>query len=81
LPINDAGQPLAVELRVTGQESLTTPLGSVSTFKLEPRVLSGQRRDVQTAVWLTDDARHLPVLVEIAAGFGRLRVKLVDYRP
>jgi hypothetical protein len=81
LPVNDGGQRLDVELTVQGQESVVTPAGSFAALKVEPRFSAGARRQVQTTIWITDDERRLPVLVEITAGFGRLRVKLVDYRP
>ncbi|MGH9199900.1 MAG: DUF3108 domain-containing protein, partial [Vicinamibacterales bacterium] len=81
LPINDAGQRLAVEFTVRARESVATPAGSFAALKVEPRFSAGARRQVETTIWITDDARRLPVLVEIAAGFARLRVKLVDYRP
>ncbi len=81
LPINDGGQRLAIEFTVHAPEPTVTPAGSFRAFKLVPRFTAGARRDVQTTIWITDDARKLPVLVEISAGFGRLRVKLVDYRP
>jgi hypothetical protein len=81
LPINDAGQRLAIEISVQGPVPIATAAGSFSALELVPRVAAGARRDVQTSIWVSDDARRLPLMVEIAAGFGRLRVKLVDYRP
>jgi hypothetical protein len=32
-------------------------------------------------VWLSADRAHIPLAAEIDASFGRLRLKLVDYRP
>jgi hypothetical protein len=81
LPLNEGGQRLAIEFTVEGQESVITPAGTFAALRLAPHFLAGARRDVQSTIWITDDARRLPVLVEISAGFGRLRLKLVDYRP
>ncbi|HQZ39017.1 MAG TPA: hypothetical protein PLH72_08245 [Vicinamibacterales bacterium] len=32
-------------------------------------------------MWISADARRVPVCVDLADGFGRVRVELVDYRP
>jgi hypothetical protein len=40
-----------------------------------------RRQPIAATVWLTRDAKRLPVRLEVSAGFGALRVELVDYRP
>jgi hypothetical protein len=31
-------------------------------------------------IWLSDDERKIPVRAVVEAGFGRVRLELVDYR-
>jgi hypothetical protein len=36
---------------------------------------------VDATIWISADERRLPLAADITAGFGRVRLKLVNYRP
>ena len=83
IPVDDAGRHLAVRVRVKGTEVVPAPGGAIQTLRL--RVLIerrlARRQSVAATLWLSADARRVPVRLDLSAGFGRLRAELVDYRP
>ncbi len=83
LPINEAGRGLTLEVTVGNREVVQTAAGPVEAFRVSPRLIERvpRRRPVEATVWLSADGRRLPVAADVAAGFGRIRLKLVDYRP
>jgi hypothetical protein len=50
---------------------------------VQPRLATRvqRRQAVEATIWISADDRRVPLAAEIAAGFGRVRLKLVDYRP
>jgi hypothetical protein len=83
VPLNEAGRNLALTVGVPGREMVTINGTSVPAWRVEPRFTTRvqRRQPIESTLWLSDDARRVPLLVEVAAGFGRVRLKLVDYRP
>ena len=83
LPLNEAGRGLTLEVAVGDREVVQTVAGPVEAFRVSPRTVERvpRRRPVEATVWLSADGRRLPVAADVAAGFGRIRLKLVDYRP
>jgi len=83
LPLNEAGRNLALTVGVPARETITVDGSQVSALRVEPRFTARiqRRQAIASTLWLSDDARRVPLVVEVAAGFGRLRLKLVDYRP
>ncbi len=68
---------------VVGRERITTALGAFDTVKIEPSVIwmseGSFRADArETAIWITDDARHLPVRIAAAIFFGNVYADLVS---
>jgi hypothetical protein len=39
------------------------------------------RQSLAATIWLSNDERHLPLILDLEAGFGHVRVELVSYRP
>jgi hypothetical protein len=39
------------------------------------------RRSATATLWVSDDARKIPVALDLEAGFGRIRLELVHYTP
>ncbi len=79
LQISDSGLVYTVPVTVTKRESLKTALGRVMCLRVEPEVFGPGRLIEQKGrmtIWITDDARRIPVRGEIDAGFGRINVKL-----
>ena len=83
LPLNEAGRTLALTVSVPARETITVNGAPVAALRVEPRFTARvqRRQAIQSTIWLSDDARRVPVMVEVEAGFGRVRLKLVDYRP
>ena len=81
-PVNEAGRNLILELGVIGQEPVTVGGQSRPALRLAPRVRQRveRRAPVAATLWLSDDERRLPLVVEVAAGFGRVRLELAGYR-
>lgn len=83
LPVNDGGRGLVVTVRVGERERIEVGGRSEEAFRVEPRIAARveRRQPIDATFWLSADARRLPLVADIAAGFGRIRLKLVDYRP
>ncbi len=80
VPLSDSGRTFRVPVTVVERKRLkTTALGQVSTLRVdvdvfgEGRLLPG---DGNLSIWLTDDARHIPVQARVTSSMGTLDVKL-----
>lgn len=77
--ISDSGLAYTVPVKVTAREQQKTIFGKVWCFKLEPDIFGQGRlieREGKMTIWLTDDARRLPVRSQINTEYGRVEVKL-----
>lgn len=83
VPVNDLGRTYTLHLRVSGVEPITYQGRRVDALRIEPRLLQRvqRRAPVVLTTWLSLDERRIPLVVEVSAGFGALRVELVSYRP
>lgn len=83
VPVNEAGRQVVVELKVAAREPITVQGRQVAAIRLVPQVTRGasSRRSIAATIWVTDDERRLPVVLDLEAGFGRIRVELVSYSP
>jgi hypothetical protein len=79
LTVSDSGLVYEVPVRVTAREIQKTILGKVWCYKVEPAVF-GPGRMVEDkgsmAIWITDDARRIPVRSRIDTTYGRVEVRL-----
>jgi hypothetical protein len=81
----DSGRVYRCEVNVLAGKKIGTPLGRVNTIRVEPAIFEGDRevrpRGMMT-IWMTDDARHLPVKAQIKAPIGNIDINLkrVTYR-
>ena len=83
MPINEAGRNMTATIEVGQPEMVDGPAGAQAAFRVKP-ILSTRvqrRQAVDATIWITADARRVPIAADITAGFGRVRLKLVDYRP
>jgi len=39
------------------------------------------RQPLASTIWLSNDERRVPLVLDLDAGFGHLRVELMSYRP
>ena len=77
------GNRYVFAFKVLGRERLETALGSFDTLRIEPSVVwlsegSFRSEASQTTIWVTDDARHLPVRIESAVYIGAIRADLTQ---
>jgi hypothetical protein len=85
LKVSDTGLLFDVPVAVTGRQQITTILGKVWCLRVEPD-LFGQGRLIETqkgsmTIWMTDDARHIPVRTTINASIGKVEIKLKSMTP
>ena len=67
-----------LEIKVLGREQVTTPLGTFNTVKAKAMVryegIFMDKGDV--TLWLTDDVRHIPVLIHTDIKIGHITATL-----
>ena len=82
VPINEAGRNMTAVIAVGPTETVDTLGGPQPAYRIEPRVRTRvqRRQAVEATIWISADARRVPLAADITAGFGRVRLKLVDYR-
>ena len=82
VPINEAGNNLVMQVAVGEPETIEVRGTPHQTLRLEPRLMRRieRRRPINMTIWLSADERRVPVRVFVEAGFGRVRLDLVDYR-
>lgn len=83
IPINEAGRNMKAVTAVGPAETIDAFGGPQPAYRVEPRLTTRvqRRQAVEATIWISADGRHLPLAADITAGFGRVRLKLVDYRP
>lgn len=83
LPISDSGQLYKVPIRVLEKKKLKTVLGRVDAILLQVDLFgSGGMLDGtgKFFLWLTDDARKIPVSVKIKSEFGTFDITLKKFK-
>ena len=82
LPISDSGQVYKVPVRVLEKKRMKTVVGRVDALLIEAE-LFGQRGMIEGEgkffMWLTDDARRIPVSVKIKSEYGTFDIKLKKF--
>jgi len=77
--VSDSGQVYHIPVVITERKKMKTVLGEVQTLKIEPDVFGEgrlMRGKGKLTLWVTDDARHVPVRAHINNEMGTLDVKL-----
>jgi uncharacterized protein DUF3108 len=80
--ILDNKQLWNVEVQVLRKENLETILGEVDTIVIRPLIKSEGIFEKKGAIdiWLTDDARRIPVKMKTKVKIGSVTATLVDYK-
>lgn len=82
LSVSDSGLVYKIPVRVTAREQQKSILGRVWCYRIEPEVF-GVNRLIESKgsmiLWITDDARRLPVRAQINASIGRVEVRLKKF--
>lgn len=79
ISISDSGLVYDVPVRVTAREMQKTEIGRVMCFRVEPdifgegRLIEGKGKMV---IWITDDARRIPVRSKVNASIGKIEIKI-----
>jgi len=71
LPTSNGHKTANVRIEVQDREDVTTKLGTFHTIRCEAGIFNGvlYKRNAHMSVWLTDDARHLPVQFRVRMPF------------
>jgi hypothetical protein len=84
-----AGEPIELEMvsgkhayrlivDVIGKESVRTPAGVFTAWKVHPKMKEGLlRKEGDLWLWLTDDERKIPVVIRSKLSFGTLTARLL----
>jgi len=82
-PVNEAGRNLVAEVTVNGVDRITSLNKRVEAIRVTPVLQrrAADRQPLAATIWLSNDARRLPLILDLDAGFGHMRVELVSYRP
>lgn len=84
LSVSDSGVVYSVPVSVTGRELQKTVLGNVWCYRVEPEIFGNGHLIEQKGkmvIWMTDDARHIPVRSQINASVGKIDIKLKSATP
>jgi len=87
LPVFDNGRSYVLEVRFLGRErlDLPSPLGKgVPTIVVEPVLAEGTGlfvKEGRLKIWLTDDARRIPVRMRSKVAIGSVSADLESYTP
>ncbi len=79
VPLLDNKQLWNVEIQVLKKEKLDTILGKVNTILIKPLIKSEGifQKQGEIYIWLTDDARHIPVKMKTKVAIGSVTATLV----
>jgi hypothetical protein len=79
IPVADNANKYVVTLFVEGRETIETGIGSMAAWRVRPTVVDERGQVVGRAmtIWISDDARHLPLRMkaELAVGSFDLTIK------
>jgi hypothetical protein len=81
-PVNEGGRSLNVEMLVAGPEEITVNGRRVPALRLEPTFSQRveRRQPLAATLWLSTDTRRIPLALHLEAGFGQVRLELINYR-
>lgn len=81
--VADDGENLVFKGRVVEREILKTPIGELKAIKIKPEItVKGAFKPVgDIFIWLSDDARKIPLRIESKIKIGTLVSEILDYQP
>ena len=82
IPVHDIDKKYPLLVEVQKKETISVPAGKFDCIKVEPKLESEGifKRKGRIWVWLTDDERHVPVMMASELPFGAIHANLVEYR-
>ncbi len=81
LPVVEGGRRYAVALAAGEVETIEVGGRRTEALKLTPRMsaVGGRQKNLSVTIYTTTDARRVPLLILVDAGFGSFRLELTDY--
>ena len=79
MSVSDSGLVYEIPIRVTAREQQKTIFGKQWCFRVEPEVFGPNRlieREGDLTIWITDDARRLPVRSVVNTPYGKVDIRL-----
>lgn len=78
--VHDSDKTWAVEVQTLGKEHIKTPAGEFDTIKIKtyPKYEGVFMHKGEIYIWLTDDARKVPVLMQSKISIGSILATLVE---
>jgi hypothetical protein len=84
MTVVDDSDVFTVRWQFASREAVTTPLGTRPAWRLVPTITDTQGKPVSTyriTLWLSDDARRIPLKIEAALPVGRFTLALTRITP
>jgi hypothetical protein len=80
--IHDSGKTWSVEIQTIGKEKVKTPAGEFDTIKVRtyPKYEGVFMHKGEIFIWLTDDARRMPVLMKSKITIGSVVAVLQEFQ-
>jgi hypothetical protein len=80
IDVHDGGKNWSVEIQTLGREKLKTPLGEFDTIKIRtyPKYEGVFMHKGEIFIWLTDDARKVPLLMKSKIAIGSIIATLTE---
>ncbi len=79
MTVSDSGLVYDIPVRVTARELQKSIFGRKWCFRIEPQVFGPNRlieREGDMTIWITDDARRLPVRSVVNSPYGKIDIRL-----
>jgi hypothetical protein len=82
VPNHSDGKNYPLQVRVIGRETVEVPAGKFSCWVVEPLLKSAGlfKQEGRLTIWLTDDARRMPVLMKSKVAVGSIVAELESFR-
>ena len=82
LPVSDGGRVFRLQATVRGRERLSTRLGQLMAWRIEPAIVGdeGEIGASKLTLWLSDDPQKWPLLMEADMPVGKFRLTLRSAR-
>jgi len=78
--IGDGGRVYKIPVKVVEKKRMKTILGEVNALRVNPELFGADRlidnEKGEFSIWITDDARHIPVAGRIKTDYGTFDIKL-----
>jgi hypothetical protein len=83
VPVADDGSLYSVEFETNGPERVRVPLGDIDAWSLKITILDAQHQPAasNSGVWISTDARRLPLKLQSDLPVGSFVLALRDARP